>query len=128
MRAVGILRILLAWAVVTPALAQTPAEETKPLPPGIVEVAVDDMHCATCAKKVARKLYAVKGVKRVSPSLEKDVVTVHLPAGQPVPVVRIWSAVSAGGVKPVELRFEAERLDAEAIAPLLAAAKAAAVR
>ena len=132
MRAVKVLAVLLVGLVVAPVQAQqpveAPAQEPAKLAPGIVVVAVEDMHCATCAKKVARKLYALKGVKRVSPSLEKDTVTIHVPADQSVTVVRIWSAVAAGGVKPVELRFGTERLDAEAIAPLLAAAKASEVR
>jgi copper chaperone CopZ len=127
MRAIKVLAVLLVCAIASPVLAQQPVGEPTRLAPGIVVVAVEDMHCATCAKKVARKLYAVKGVKRVAPSLEKDVVTVHVPADQPVAVVTIWSAVAASGVKPVELRFGTERFDAEAIEPLLAAARASAV-
>lgn len=128
MRAVKALAVLFVGLVVAPVQAQQPVEEPAKLAPGIVVVAVEDMHCANCAKKVARKLYALKGVKRVSPSLEKDTVTIHVPADQSVAIVRIWSAVAAGGVKPVELRFGTERLDAEAIAPLLAAAKGSEVR
>ena len=129
MRAVKVLAaVLLACSAATPVLAQQPIEAPTKLAPGVVVVAVDDMHCAHCAKKVSRKLYAVKGVKRVSPSLEKDTVTIHVPADQPVAVVRIWTAVAAAGVNPVELRFGTERLDAEAIEPLLAAAKASEVR
>ncbi len=128
MRAAKVLVVLFVCAVAAPVLAQQPMAQTKKLAPGVVIVAVEDMHCATCAKKVARKLYAVKGVKRVAPSLEKDLVTVHVPADRPVAVVTIWSAVAASGIKPVELRFGTERLDAEAIAPLLAAAKASQVR
>ena len=128
MRAVKVLAVLFACAVAAPVLAQQSVGTPTKLAPGIVVVTVEDMHCATCAKKVARKLYAIKGVKRVAPSLEKDLVTVHVPADQPVAVVRIWSAVAASGVKPVELRFGVERFDAEAIEPLLAAAKGSEVR
>lgn len=128
MRAVKVLAVLFACALAAPVLAQQPAEAPEKLAPGVVVVAVEDMHCATCAKKVARKLYALKGVKRVSPSLEKDVVTVYVPADRPVAVAQIWSAVAAGGVKPVELRFGAERLDAAAVEPLLVAAGASEVR
>jgi copper chaperone CopZ len=128
MRAVKVLAVLIAGVVAAPVLGQQPIEAPEKLAPGVVVVAVEDMHCATCAKKVARKLYAVKGVKRVAPSLEKDLVTVHVPTDRPVAIVTIWSAVAASGVKPVELRFAAERLDADAIAPLLAAAKGSEVR
>lgn len=99
------------------------------LAPGRVEISVNDLHCATCAKKVARKLYAVKGVKKVSASLEKDLVVVLVPADKPVPAAAIWSAVAASGdVKPVELRFGDQRLDAKQMKPLLASARAAVAR
>lgn len=103
------------------------AAETPRLVPGRVEIAVEDLHCKTCAKKVARKLYAVKGVRKVSSSLKHDLVVVTLPAKQTVPAVALWKAVEAGGVPPTELRFGVERLDAEAMKPLLAAAKQGAV-
>ena len=128
MRAGKVLAALVACSFAAPLWAQPPSETPAKLAPGVVVVEVEDMHCATCAKKVARKLYAVKGVKRVSTSLEKDTVTVRVPTDRPVGVVRIWSAVAAGGVKPVELRFGTERLDAESIAPLLAAAQASEAR
>ncbi len=128
MRAVKVLAFLIAGVAAAPVQGQQPIDAPEKLAPGIVVVAVEDMHCATCAKKVARKLYAVKGVKRVSPSLEKDLVTIHVPTDRPVAVVTIWSAVAASGVKPVELRLGAERWDADAIEPLLAAQKASEVR
>lgn len=108
-------------------LGGTAVAETPRLAPGRVEIAVKDLHCATCAKKVARKLYAVRGVRKVSSSLKHDLLVVTLPANQTVPAATIWSAVVAGGVPPVELRFGEQRLDAEAMKPLLAAAKLGAV-
>lgn len=105
-----------------PALA-----ETQRLAPGRVEIAVEDLHCKSCAKKVARKLYAVKGVRKVTSSLKHDLVVVTLSKKQAVPAAALWSAVEAGGVPPAELRFDVQRLDAEAMKPLLAAAKSEAV-
>lgn len=101
--------------------------ETPRLAPGRVEISVEDLHCASCAKKVARKLFAVKGVQKVTSSLKDDLLVVTLPAKQSVPAAAIWSAVVAGGVPPAELRFGTERLNAEAMKPLLAAAKAASI-
>ncbi|MEO0530556.1 MAG: hypothetical protein AAF266_08260, partial [Planctomycetota bacterium] len=75
-------------------------------------------------KKAARKLYAVKGVRKVRRSLKHDLLVVSLPPKQPVPVAALWSAVAASETPPVELRYADQRLDAEAIAPLLTAYKA----
>lgn len=108
-------------------LGSSAVGETPRLAPGRVEITVKDLHCATCAKKVARKLYAVKGVRKVSSSLKHDLVVVSLPANQAVPAATIWSAVVSSGIPPVELRFGEQRLDAEAMKPLLAAAKSGAV-
>ena len=98
-------------------------EPTAPLPPGRVEIDVEDLHCKSCAKKVARKLYAVRGVKKVQSNLEKDLVVVTLTNGHaPVPAA-LWNAVVAGGQKPERLRHADRTLDTEAMAPLLAASK-----
>ena len=122
-------RIVLLWLAfacvsTSPLLAQTPAS---PLPPGRVEIDVEDLHCKTCAKKVARKLYGVRGVKNVKSDLQKDRIVVTLTSGHtPVPAA-LWNAVAAGEQKPVRLRHADKSLNAEAMAPLLAAAKAAKV-
>lgn len=120
-------RSLLIAAVLFAVGSDAVAEEIKRLAPGRVEIAVGDLHCKSCAKRVARKLYSVKGVKKVASSLADDLVVVTLSAKQAVPAVSLWSAVEAGGVPPVELRFGDKRLDVEAMKPLLAAAKQPAV-
>lgn len=104
------------------ASAATPAP--KPLPPGVVQVSVENLHCATCAKKVARKLYALQGVKKVSTSLKQNLVTVYLPANKEAPITKLWNAIASADQKPVELRVGSERLNAEEMAPLIAAAVA----
>ncbi len=119
-------RIALFFSGLMLAVPAQSAEAPKTLPPGRVEVAVADLHCATCAKKVARKLYSVKGVKRVTSSLKHDLVVVTMHARFEVPAAKIWSAVSAADVPPVEIRYADQRLDAEKMKPLLTAAKAAA--
>lgn len=95
---------------------------TPTLPEGRVEIDVKDLHCKNCAKKVARKLYAVRGVKQVKSNLKKDLVTVTLTRGVTPEPVTLWTAVDAGGVKPVRLRHADQSLDADAMAPLLAEA------
>ena len=43
---------------------------------GETAIFVGDMHCANCAKKVARKLYGVKGVIKVRTDIKVDVAIV----------------------------------------------------
>lgn len=123
MRPMVLLLLVLGLASAGRGETPTAVDPRDPLPPGRVEVLVEDLHCATCVKKVARKLYALKGVKKVTGTVSDDLVVVALPANQEVPVAALWSAVEAGGVKPLELRYLDLRLDAEAVAPLLAEAK-----
>lgn len=121
--------LLAAIAVITLLGSTAQAEKPSPrLKPGRVEVSVKDLHCATCAKKVARKLYAIKGVRKVSASVENDLVVAYLPVDHPVPVVAIWSAFAAADLEPVELRHDDQRYDANRIKPLIAARTAAKVR
>ncbi|QDT70702.1 Heavy-metal-associated domain protein [Planctomycetes bacterium MalM25] len=126
MHAIRLALLSAGLLLAVPALSAE-APKTKALPPGRVEVTVADLHCATCAKKVARKLYSLKGVKRVNSSLKDDLVVVTMHARHQAPVVKIWSAVAAAEIPPVEIRYADQRLDAEKMKPLLTAAKAAAV-
>jgi copper chaperone CopZ len=100
-------------------LAATTAEAPPAaLPTGVVEVSVDEIHCAGCAKKIARKLYAVKNVQKVESDLEKAVVTVRLTKGAAVLPAPLWRAVEAGGAKPIELRYADQTVDAKQVAAL----------
>ena len=66
-------------------------------------ISVDDMHCADCAKKIARKLYLVKGVKGVRADAEADVATVTPEKGKQPSPRALWKAVEEAGFKPVKL-------------------------
>lgn len=100
-------------ACVLGVLAQTAqAEEPpKPLPPGQVQISVEDLHCKTCAKKAARKLYALKGVQKVTWDLSADLLTVQASAKQPIAPLAFWDAAVTGGVKPTLLRYADNRLE-----------------
>lgn len=127
MRSVALTMLAVASCLVGSAGETRAAGETPRLAPGRVEIFVSDLHCATCAKKVARKLYALKGVRKVQASLKNDLLIVQLPPKQPVPVAALWNAVAASETPPVELRYADQRLDAEQMKPLLIAQKASAV-
>ncbi|MEQ8847073.1 heavy-metal-associated domain-containing protein [Botrimarina sp.] len=101
--------------------------QPQPLAPGIVQVTVEDLHCATCARKAARKLYAVKGVRKVTASLANDTLVITLPADRQAPVASLWRAVTDAELKPVSLRWADQSVDRESIKPLLASRPANAV-
>ncbi|MCA9248317.1 MAG: heavy-metal-associated domain-containing protein [Planctomycetales bacterium] len=66
-------------------------------------IRVNNMHCATCAKKIATRLYRVAGVKEVRASVKKNTAYV-LPTQSTTPSPRaMWEAVEAAGFKPLEL-------------------------
>lgn len=128
MRAMVLTMLAMVGCLVASVAETQAAGETPRLSRGRVEIYVSDLHCATCAKKVARKLYGVKGVRKVQTSVKHNLLVVQLPPKQAVPVAALWSAVAASETPPVELRYADQRLDAEQVKPLLTALKAAAVR
>ena len=67
-----------AQAAVAPAPTPRPESPVKKLKlaPGETALYVADLHCKTCAKKIASKLYAVKGVMRVRTDVKDDVVII----------------------------------------------------
>lgn len=77
----------------------------------LVTIRVDDMHCAACAKKIARKLYAVPGVVKVKADLKKH-TAYALPEERrdPCPYA-IWDAVEQAGFQVVELTCPAGTFD-----------------
>lgn len=69
----------------------------------VYNVRVDNMHCADCAKKIARKLYTVPGVVRVKTNLQAHTATVTPEAGKHLSPRALWDAVEKSGFKPVLL-------------------------
>ena len=102
---------LLACAVLTCTAAVGPAAEpAKPAPvkklklaPGQSAVYVTNMHCKTCAKKIARKLYTLKGVSRVSTNVKDNLAIITPQPKKRVPAKSMWSAVQSAGFQPVKL-------------------------
>jgi copper chaperone CopZ len=69
-------------------------------PPAVTNITVPDMHCASCAKKMAAHLYQVPGVGEVRASVETTTLTV-LPKGTTAPSPRaLWEAVEKAGYTP----------------------------
>jgi len=79
-----------------PALAQKPAAQ-----PTVIKVS--DMHCAACAQKISRKLYAVPGVVQVKTNLKQHAAVVTPEKTRQPDPVAIWEAVEAAGFAPTEI-------------------------
>jgi len=68
-----------------------------------VAIYVDNMHCKTCAKKIARKLYAVPGVVAVHADVKQNVAVITPQNGKDPAPKAIWEAVESAKFKPVKL-------------------------
>lgn len=66
-------------------------------------ITVPDIHCMSCAKQIAAKLYAVPGVAQVQAKVEAKMLTV-VPNPQQLPSPRgLWEAVEKAGYRPSKL-------------------------
>ena len=64
---------------------------------------VQDMHCGECAKKIARKLYAVPGVVEVRADVSKNVAFVVPQKDKTVASKAVWEAVESAGFRVVRV-------------------------
>lgn len=93
--------LLLAAILAQPQIVS--AKDEKPRKKTQTQIVVKDMHCAACAKKIARKLYAVKGVKGVRAVMKTHTATVTPETGKQPSPRALWKAVEKAGFKPVKL-------------------------
>ena len=68
-----------------------------------VAIYVDDMHCKNCAKKIARKLYAVPGVIAVHANVKQNLALITPQQGKDPSRRALWEAIEAAKFKPVKL-------------------------
>ena len=87
----------------TPQKQQTKTAPPLKLAPGQAVVYVDDLHCAGCARKVARKIFGVKGVVRVETNVKANRAVITPQAKAKLSGPAIWSAVQKAGFRPVKL-------------------------
>lgn len=81
---------------------------------GETAIFVGDMHCAGCAKKVARKLYGVKGVVKVRSDIKIDVAIVTPQQNKQLDPKALWAATEKSGIMPVKLIGPAGVIEADA--------------
>ncbi len=85
-------------------LASFTAPQADAAEPDLTWIFVEDMHCANCAKKIARKLYTVSGVVNVQTSLSKNFAVVTPQAGKTLSPRALWNAVESAKFEPVKLQ------------------------
>jgi len=64
---------------------------------------VHDMHCADCAKQIARKLYALPGVVEVRADVNKNIAYVVPQKDKSLVPRAMWEAVESAGFKVARL-------------------------
>ncbi len=92
LRAIHILALslsLIGLASYTPAQAASPITYTT--------IHVHDMHCADCAKQIARKLYALPGVVEVRADVNKNIAYVVPQKEKTLSSRAMWEAVESAG-------------------------------
>ncbi len=99
--------LLLGLAIVPTQAADAPQQPVKAaeakLAPGETAIYITNMHCPTCAKKIAGKLYRVKGVMKVKTDVKKNLAVVTAQSKKQVDPKAAWTAVRQAGFKPAKL-------------------------
>ena len=66
-------------------------------------VYVKNMHCETCAKKIAGKLYTVAGVVKVRTNYKKNIAVITPQRSKNPSPKALWEAVEAAKFVPVKI-------------------------
>jgi len=93
-------------AVSQTTLAVSPASGTKTklkIAPTETTIYVKSLHCKTCAKKIARKLYAVKSVTKVRTDLKANLAVVTPQKKKKLDPLALWTAAQASGFPAIKL-------------------------
>jgi copper chaperone CopZ len=97
------MRRVSVWAVVLAVLASGLAARAEAADGRKVTIKVKNMHCANCAKRIARKLYAVQGVVGVKTDVKADTAVVTPQADIDPSPLALWEAVEKAGFKVLQL-------------------------
>jgi Cu+-exporting ATPase len=90
---------LAAWF--TAMIAARPAQAADPK---VTTIVVKDMHCSNCASKIARKLYTVPGVVKVTTNVKANTAVVTPQATKAPSPRAMWDAVEQAGFAPVRMQ------------------------
>src|SRR3954466_374706 len=76
-------------------------EAASPVP--YTTIHVHNMHCDECAKRIARKLYAIPGVVEVRADVNNNIAYVVPQKKKSLPTRSMWEAVEAAGFAVAKL-------------------------
>src|SRR4029450_8271256 len=79
----------------------TGARAASPVP--YTTIHVHNMHCADCAKQIARKLYAIPGVVEVRADVDKNIAYVVPQKDKTLQPRALWEAVESAGFQVARL-------------------------
>jgi len=71
--------------------------------PAWTTVTVQEMHCAGCAKKLAARLYAVRGVKEIRADVKSKTLFIAPQESKQVSPRALWEAVVKAKSVPIRL-------------------------
>ena len=90
-----------------PAVVKEPtenrAEEKKR--PEFPTIHVEDLHCKHCAKRLARKLFTVPGVKKVRANVKEDIAIVIPQKDKNLSPLALWEAAEVAKFKVVKIEM-----------------------
>ncbi|MEM6329833.1 MAG: heavy-metal-associated domain-containing protein [Planctomycetota bacterium] len=89
------------------------------LKPGVVRLHVANLHCKSCARKLARKLYTTPGVLRVRTYVGKNMAVVEVRPKRRVELARLWRAAELAEQQPIALLVRDKKLVAKDLAEAL---------
>jgi copper chaperone CopZ len=94
-------RIRLLMMALVLALGWSGVEAASPVP--YTTIHVHNMHCADCAKQIARKLYAIPGVVEVRADVAKNIAYVVPQKDKTIQPRALWEAVESAGFQVARL-------------------------
>ena len=71
--------------------------------PTLITIRVADMHCATCARKIAGRLVTVPGVLQAKANPTTNIATVTPQKTKAPSPKALWEAVEKAGFKPLKI-------------------------
>jgi len=95
--------LCLSALTLSPAFAASSAKTKLKMTPTETVIYVESLHCKTCAKKIARKLFAVKGVTKVRTDLKANLAIVTPQKKKQLDPLALWSAAQASGFPAIKL-------------------------
>ena len=78
---------------------------------------VEDMHCKHCAKRLARKLFAVAGVKKVKANIEHDFAVVIPETKKTLSPLALWEAAEAAKFKVIRIETPIQTFETKPVEP-----------